>query len=202
MTDRNSDSRIPRDQADSPAGAAVSKAVLRRRLADARSALPIETRAVWDAALGQQLLAWCQRGGWPQLGVYWALAGEPALDAAYAALAARGVALLLPVVVEKHAALAFAHWTPGEVMLRDKMGVAVPADLRLAPTPAALLVPCLGFSPARLRLGYGGGYYDRTLALPPRPATAGIAYACQAVDFDGDEHDIALDIILTEQGPL
>lgn len=174
--------------------------MLRRQLSDARTVLPGPTRAAWDQALGAQLLAWCQDGGWHQLGVYWALAGEPDLQPAYAALAARGVALLLPVVVEKHAALAFAHWAPGEAMVKDKMGVAVPADLRLAPCPAALLVPCLGFSPARLRLGYGGGYYDRTLALAPRPATAGIAYACQQVVFDADPHDIPLDVILTEQG--
>ena len=198
----NSDSRIPRGPATSPAPAGSAKAELRRQLSAARTALPGPTRAGWDQALGAHLLAWCGAGGWPQVAVCWALAGEPDLTPAYAALAARGVALLLPVVVEKHAALAFAHWLPGEAMVKDKMGVTVPAHLRLAPCPPALLVPCLGFSPARLRLGYGGGYYDRTLALAPRPATAGIAYACQRAAFAADPHDIALDVILTEAGPL
>lgn len=136
----------------------------------------------------------------PALGVYWPLPGEPDVHAVYAALAARGVRLALPVVLKKHAALAFADWTPGEPMVTDAMGVAIPARLRIDACPPALLVPCPGFNAARFRLGYGGGFYDRTLALAPRPATLGIAYACLAVDFASDAHDIALDDIATERG--
>jgi 5,10-methenyltetrahydrofolate synthetase len=60
-------------------------------------------------------------------------------------------------------------------------------------------VPCLGFNAQRYRLGYGGGFYDRTLAPLPRPATAGVAYACLEAQFGHAAHDIALDAILTEQ---
>jgi 5,10-methenyltetrahydrofolate synthetase len=68
--------------------------------------------------------------------------------------------------------------------------------------PPALLVPCLGFSEQGYRLGYGGGFYDRTLAPAPRPATLGIAYACQQVAFAADEHDLPLDAVITEHtGP-
>ena len=198
----NSDSRITRETGASPAVQAVTKAELRKQLAAMRRALDATTRAAWDAALCAQLLAWCARHNWPALGVYHALAGEPDLAPAYAALAAQGVQLLLPVVLEKAAPLAFAAWLPGEPMHKDGMGVAVPAQLRLTTPPPALLVPCLGFNSARLRLGYGGGYYDRTLAALPRPATAGIAYACLAAEFPGDAHDIALDVILTETGAV
>jgi 5,10-methenyltetrahydrofolate synthetase len=59
-------------------------------------------------------------------------------------------------------------------------------------------VPCLGFNPQGYRLGYGGGYYDRTLEPAPRPLTVGIAYACLAAAFDGAPHDVALDAIVTE----
>ncbi|MDT1883830.1 5-formyltetrahydrofolate cyclo-ligase, partial [Acinetobacter baumannii] len=75
----------------------------------------------------------------------------------------------------------------------DRLGVAVPSDLRMVERPPALLVPCLGFNAQGYRVGYGGGFYDRTLAPAPRPATVGIAYACQLVAFDGDVHDVPLD---------
>ena len=74
-----------------------------------------------------------------------------------------------------------------------------PADaVPLRPAPAALLVPCLGFNEERYRLGYGGGYYDRTLEHAPRPRTLGIAYACLQAQFASGPYDIALDHIVTE----
>ena len=85
-------------------------------------------------------------------------------------------------------------------MVKDAMGVAVPASRRMVALPPALLVPCLGFNPDHFRLGYGGGYYDRTLEHTPRPFTLGIAYACQAAQFTGAAHDVALDRIITELG--
>ena len=194
----NSDPRITCDPATRPPIAPEGKAGLRKALLAARRALPEATRAPWDAAIAQRLLEWCAQEKITQLGVYWPLHGEPDLHDAYAQLAVRGVALCLPVVLEKHAPLAFSDWTPGEAMVKDGMGVAVPARLRLRPAPAALLVPCLGFNEQRFRLGYGGGYYDRTLAQLPRPRTVGIAYACLAASFPNGEYDIALDHIMTE----
>ena len=171
---------------------------MRPALLAARRALPEATRSSWDAAIAQRLLAWCANENIADIGVYWPLHGEPDLHAAYAQLAARGVALSLPVVLEKHAPLAFASWTPGEPMVKDGMGVAVPARLRLIPAPPALLVPCLGFNAERYRLGYGGGYYDRTLEHAPRPLTLGIAYGCLQAAFASGPYDIALDHIMTE----
>ena len=199
-------SRIPRAPADLPAaapsetGSAVDKRELRRQLAARRAAIDPADKALWDAGIGRQLLDWQQAEGIVTLGVYWPLKGEVDLTATYAALAARGVALLLPVVVARDAALAFTLWTPGEAMHKDAMGVAVPEQLRLTARPPALLVPCLGFDAHGYRLGYGGGYYDRTLAAAPRPLTVGIAYSCQQAQFAILPHDIALDRVLTEAG--
>ncbi|MCP2007849.1 5,10-methenyltetrahydrofolate synthetase [Duganella sp. HSC-15S17] len=157
------------------------------------------TRAAWDHAIGAQVVDWWKAAQPAALGVYWPLRDEPDLHAAYAELARLGARLLLPVVVEKHAALEFAEWRIGEAMVKDAMGVAVPAELRLQQaTPPALLVPCLGFNPQGYRLGYGGGFYDRTLARSPRPQTLGIAYQCLRIRFDSDGHDVALDRIITE----
>ncbi|HTN67184.1 MAG TPA: 5-formyltetrahydrofolate cyclo-ligase, partial [Burkholderiaceae bacterium] len=122
---------------------------------------------------------------------------EPDLAPAYATLAMRGVQLALPVVVARAAPLRFAHWIPGAPLVVGTFDVPVPRE----PTwvdPPTLLVPCLGFNSARMRLGYGGGFYDRTLAGAPRPATIGIAYGCLQAEFEAAPHDIALDCILTE----
>ncbi|HAT31804.1 MAG TPA: 5-formyltetrahydrofolate cyclo-ligase [Janthinobacterium sp.] len=198
----NSDSRIPRGADAQAAPATNPKADLRKRLLNARLAIGDDSRALWNGEICARALAWCAVREVTVLGVYWPLRGEPDLRPAYTELAARGVRLALPVVLEKDAPLAFADWIPGEAMVRDGMGVAVPSRLRIVARPPALLVPCLGFNGERLRLGYGGGFYDRTLAPAPRPATLGVAYACLALDFAGDAHDIALDNIVTEAGVL
>jgi len=190
----NSDPRIPRP----PAADASQKEELRSRLLAARRAIDDAARAQWDAALCARVVDWWRTHRVPALGVYWPLRGEPDLQPAYGELARLGVQLLLPVVVERHAPLAFAHWDIGEPMVRDRMGVAVPATLRLTGYPPALLVPCLGFNAGRYRLGYGGGFYDRTLAHAPRPVAVGIAYACMEAPFAHDAHDVALDAVLTE----
>ena len=184
------------------AATALDKTALRHALRAARNGLDAVTRAGLDARIGARVQAWWQALGLERdavLGVYWPLAGEPDLGDCYAALAARGVRLALPVVLARDTALGFAAWTPGEALQEDAMGVAVPATRHLlAHLPAALVVPCLGFNAHGYRLGYGGGYYDRTLAATPRPHTAGVAYRCQQALFDGAAHDIALDTILTE----
>ena len=180
---------------------AIDKAALRESLALVRRAIPAPQKSLWDAAIGHRVLAWWRaemaHAAGP-LGVYWPLRGEPDLSIAYAELADSGVRLALPVVLARDAALGFAAWTPGEAMVKDSMGVAVPAVLRVLERPPVLLVPCLGFDAQRYRLGYGGGYYDRTLAAQPRPLTVGIAYACQQTEFASAPHDVALDRMITE----
>ncbi|WP_223464775.1 5-formyltetrahydrofolate cyclo-ligase [Massilia soli] len=175
------------------------KAALRKTLAAARKALDPVQKQQWDARICANVLAWWDAGKPGHIGVYWPLAGEPDLHPAYAALARAGVRLALPVVHQKDAALGFAHWEPGEAMVRDRMGVAVPQLLRPVERPQTLMIPCLGFNRHGYRLGYGGGYYDRTLAPHPRPLTLGIAYALAAASFADDPHDVALDLIITEQ---
>jgi 5-formyltetrahydrofolate cyclo-ligase len=202
------ESRIPRAPAAPPAlntdatdQAALAKQALRMALKQARSAIDPATRVQRDAAIGAQLLAWWRLRQFPAIGVYWPLAGEPDLRAAYAELADAGVRLALPVVLARDQALAFADWTPGEAMARDMLGMTVPGRLRMVARPPALVIPCLGFSDEGYRVGYGGGYYDRTLAGLPHPATVGVAYSGQRAVFSPAPFDVALDVILTEQPP-
>jgi len=178
--------------------AAAAKAALRKHLKSQRAAFAGDDKRDADRRIGEQVLAWWRRTRPPLLAVYWPLGGEPDLGETYLALASEGAALALPVVLERHVPLVFAAWTPGEAMGKDLTGIAVPADLRLVARPPALLVPCLGFDERGYRLGYGGGFYDRTLAGGVRPATLGVAYACQAARFDIGVHDVPLDLVVTE----
>ena len=115
----------------------------------------------------------------------------------YADLAQEGVKLALPVVMGKGAPLGFAGWTPGDALVCDAHGVPTPVKKNLI-RPEALLIPCVGFNADNIRLGYGGGFYDRTLAVKPRPLAIGVAYASARTSFNADPHDIALDIVITE----
>jgi 5,10-methenyltetrahydrofolate synthetase len=188
----------PRIPCASVASAGPDKQQLRRELKERRRAINPALKRSWDDRLGARVLHWWQAHPGTSLGVYWPLAGEPDLRPAYAELAEAGVRLALPVVVERDAALGWAAWMPGEPTLVDSMGIAVPADLRMVARPGALLVPCLGFNAQGYRLGYGGGFYDRTLEAEPRPRTVGVAYGCQLVEFDTGGYDIPLDEIITE----
>lgn len=173
---------------------------LRRNLLAVRRSISIDARADNDKAIRDALLTWCEATPIRCLGVYWPIRGEPDLRDAYAALSAQGIALALPVTVEKNAPLRFAAWKPGDATVRDAMGIAIPEKSAPFLEPDALVIPCVGFNSARVRLGYGGGFYDRTLASAPRPRTVGIAYALGLTQFEAEPHDIALDVILTECG--
>jgi 5-formyltetrahydrofolate cyclo-ligase len=175
------------------------KPALRLALIANRQAIQPEVRNQWDAEIGRRVIDWWAVHRPKTLGVFSPVRGEPDLQKVYAALAARGVQLALPIVVGKHEPLRFAAWMPGDPLTRDAMGVAIPADANRTVQPEALLVPCVGFNAMNLRLGYGGGFYDRTLAVQPRPRAVGIAYECCLVEFNGAAHDVALDEIITER---
>lgn len=174
------------------------KPALRNTLLAVRQAVPADLRRQWDAAIATRIIEWWAAHPVRTLAVYWPIRGEPDVRPAYDELARRGAQLALPVVVAKNAPLGFAAWTPGDVMVKDTMGVSIPAHAKPGLRPEALLIPCVGFNATRMRLGYGGGYYDRTLALEPRPIAIGIAHACALAEFDADPHDVGLDLIITE----
>lgn len=120
-----------------------------------------------------------------------------------AALAERGLTLALPVVEKKKAPLAFRRYRPGEALVSGPHGALVPEKTAEAATPDILVIPLLGFTRAGGRLGYGGGYYDRTLAAlrAERPVLAvGYAYGAQEVDaLPLSPLDEGLDWIVTER---
>ncbi|WDZ95633.1 5-formyltetrahydrofolate cyclo-ligase [Herbaspirillum sp. WKF16] len=174
------------------------KAALRADLLARRKALDSKGKSISDELIGRRLLDWCAAHAIGSLGVYHPIRREPDLLAAYNALAARGVHLSLPVVVGPDAPLDFRRWTTGDPLQKDALGTLVPAMDAPIVKPQALLVPCVGYTARGMRLGYGGGFYDRTLALPQRPLAVGVCYSFGLVEFDGEAHDIALDVVLTD----
>lgn len=172
---------------------------LRAQLQAQRNACEPAQKYLLDMQIQKHLLAWLATVNISTVGVYWSIRSEPNLQAAYEELAARDIRLALPVILAANAPLRFALWRPGDPVRTAAFGTAVPAN-EIWIEPQALLLPCLGFNRAGFRLGYGGGFYDRTLEHQPRPLTAGIAYSDALVEFSAAEHDVALDCIITEHG--
>ena len=133
---------------------------------------------------------------------YWPIKGEPDLRPLMTDLHRAGVTLALPVVETRAAPLVFRRWVPGMKLVRGDWNIPVPPPEAEALTPTITLAPCLGWDDAQFRLGWGGGYFDRTLAvIAPRPLTIGIALAAARLPtIFPQPHDIALDLILTEDG--
>lgn len=179
----------------------------RGRLIEARLALPVEQRQQASARIIERLDGYCRAAGLLRPGVvvsgYWPLRGEPDLRPWLAGLHAQGFICVLPVVVEKGAPLQFRRWSPGCAMQKGFWNIPVPADPATF-TPQLLLAPVVGFDRQCYRLGYGGGYFDRTLALLrslQRPFhVIGVGYAAAGIaSIRPLPHDIALNAIITEQ---
>ncbi len=177
------------------------KALLRKQLQAERQALvDRHQRAV---QLQEVLRVWLVSRPERQIGAYWPIKGEfDALPALFRWSEAEGVRRMgLPVINRETKQLRFHVWFPGCPMEDDAYGIPKPKDTE-AFEPTLLLVPCVGFGPKGTRLGYGGGFYDRTLAaLAPRPLTVGLAYGHGFIPWlEAEPHDVPLDAILTEDG--
>jgi 5-formyltetrahydrofolate cyclo-ligase len=171
----------------------------RAELIAARVAAGPRRRAGWDKVITAQLLDEVPNLEWLVVGIYWPFKGEYDVRAVARQLHARGTRLALPVVVEKNRPLEFRAWTPEAKLVPGIWNIPVPADGEPI-EPEALLVPLVGFDGHRFRLGYGGGYYDRTLAsLRRKPVTIGIGFElAELPTIHPQPHDIAMDTIVTE----
>ena len=166
-------------------------------------AAAIAARAGQDPALGvhlagRLLTGWRFRPGSAVAG-FWPLAGEIDIRPLLLALAGRGHPIVLPVTPARGNPLSFRHWRPGDVLVRERFGTVRPLGEPMVPD--LLLVPLLAFDARGRRLGYGGGFYDRTLAGLPGRVAIGCAFAVQRVDcVAADVHDMPLQAVATERG--
>lgn len=151
----------------------------------------------WPLA-GNVLAAWRFRPSMVVAG-FWPLSGEIDIRPLLLALAGRGHPVALPITPAVGNPLTFARWRPGDPLVRERFGTVRPEGEPLVPD--LLLVPLLAFDGQCRRLGYGGGFYDRTLAALPGPTAIGCAFAAQRVDCVAAEaHDMRLDAVATERG--
>lgn len=170
----------------------------RERLIALRMALPPALRR----AAGEHIAAGiraiiAERPG--VLGIYWPFRAEfdprPLVDS----LVAEGRGVALPVVIDRRGPLEYRAWAPGEPLVAGVWDIPIP-ERREVVTPSMVLAPLVGFDRACYRLGYGGGYFDRTLgSLDPRPLAIGVGFSGQRIDtIHPQPFDIPMDYIVTE----
>ena len=177
----------------------------RIRLAGLREGLGQNGRAQISAQISrnlENLLAERGVGQGTVVSGYWPIRGEPDLRPLLAQLHRTGITIALPVVETRAAPLIFRLWTPETRMVRGDWNIPVPPPEARVLTPDVTLAPCLGWDGGCYRLGWGGGYFDRTLAaLTRRPTGIGIALAAARLPtIYPQPHDIPLDMIVTEDG--
>lgn len=177
--------------------------LLRETKAEARKRA-LAAREGCDPALGAELARHVLEGGLIAPGArvagFWPMGPEIDLRPLLHALHARGHAICLPHTTPRGHPLTFRPWTPGAPMEHGRGGTRHPARAEEV-APDALLVPLLAFDRAGRRLGYGGGYYDRTLPLFPRATVIGCAFAAQEFpEVPAGPEDVRLPRVATERG--
>jgi 5-formyltetrahydrofolate cyclo-ligase len=171
----------------------------RAELIERRRAIPREIRAQASSSVMARLFDQIPDLGGAVIGFYWPIKGELDMRELVATCVTAGATAALPVVVEKNQPVEFHTWTPGCDMTTGLWNVPVPA-VRDVVTPTLLLAPLVGFDTDCYRLGFGSGYYDRTLAaLSPRPLVIGVGYENgRLASIHPQPHDIAMDAIASE----
>lgn len=173
----------------------------RRELLAIRRAIPDELRAQYNHALCERLLKWITEKQVKTVSVYLPIRNEPDLAELYEALKGK-VQMALPYVPAKDVPLQFMLWQPGDELVDGAFNIPVPKSMQQVPMPEALLIPCVGYTADRYRLGYGGGFFDRTLEGQSNVLTVGVAYSCLETRFEIGEYDIPLSVIVTESGEV
>lgn len=177
----------------------------RARLLAERAGLPVAVRQAAAEAIARHLDALMAARFASLKGLtvsaWWPIKAELNLRHWLETLLARGARVALPVVVAPATPLAFRPWTPDGKMVQGFWKIPVPADGPEV-VPDVTLAPVVGWDAAGFRLGYGGGYFDRTLAaLAPRPLAIGIGLdAARIATIFPQPHDVAMDAIVTETG--
>jgi 5-formyltetrahydrofolate cyclo-ligase len=171
----------------------------RARLLALRTALPPALRRDHGETIATRLRELLADRGGLRLGVYWPFRAEfdprPLVDW----LMAEGSAVALPVVIDKKGPLEYRAWRPGEPLVDGVWGIPVPEKREIV-VPDAVLAPLVGFDEVCYRLGYGGGYFDRTLAaLEPKPLAIGVGFELSRIEtIHPQPFDVPMDFVVTE----
>jgi 5,10-methenyltetrahydrofolate synthetase len=173
----------------------------RERLIAERLAVPAAERRSHTDRIAEALDAAIGDPSGRIISAYWPFRGEPDLRPWMAAATARGAVCALPIVREKNAPMIFRAWKEGDRMERGIWNILIPAD-GAEVIPDIVIAPLVGFDCGCYRLGYGGGYFDRTLAkLNRTPRVIGVGYGHQRIPtIHPQPHDIPMNMIITEDG--
>lgn len=183
---------------------AVWRRAERQRLLAERAAMPVDTRHAASDAVARHLddvlsQQFASLHGLT-ISAWWPIKAELNLRHWLAALQGRGARAALPVVIQRGGPLSFRPWTESTIMKRGFWSIPVPAD---GPEviPDVVLAPLVGWDMAGYRLGYGGGYFDRTLAHLSSPLAIGVGLdAARLPTIFPQPHDMPMQIIVTESG--
>ncbi len=173
----------------------------RAQLLAERTSASAQDHAAWSVSINALLVEALDLQAPCVLGLCWPYRAEFDARPLAAHLRARGVRSALPVVRRPGLPLEFRHWWPGVVMDKGVYDIPVPRDTELL-LPDVLLVPPVGIDAQGYRLGYGGGYFDRTLAAMARkPVCIATAFDLSRIDtLDPQAHDVRMDFVLSESG--
>lgn len=173
----------------------------RARLIALREAADDASREAWSRSITQSLEGGFPIGAGMVVGFCWPYKGEYDIRFPVRTWRDLGAAAALPAVVDKHKPLEFRIWWPGAPMRPEVYDIPVPVDTP-AVTPGVLFAPVVGFEAAGFRLGYGGGYFDRTLAsITPKPIAIAVGFELQRLDTTYPQpHDVVMDFMVTEAG--
>jgi len=176
---------------------------VRDELIQRRAALSAEERRARAQRACAQLEQAVDFTRYRVLGFCWPIRGEFDAREIVNRHLARGGLAALPVVVRAAAPLEFWRWSPGIAMQTGVWNIPIPKQ-REPLTPDAVIAPLVGFDRAGYRLGYGGGYFDRTLAATaPRPFAIGFGYADSLLEtIYPQPHDIPMNLIVTDEPVL
>ncbi len=176
------------------------RAILRRRLLAARDRLAPSERRAAAAAITARLHGRL-RTTTGAIALYWPIRGEPDLRPLAAVLAAEGRTLALPVIVARRAPMVFRRWRVGRPLVRGVWDIPIPPADEAELDPEVVVVPVVGVGPAGHRLGYGGGYYDRTLARRRPRLVVGVGHrGARLARFAAAPHDRPLDLFVHPGG--
>jgi 5-formyltetrahydrofolate cyclo-ligase len=173
------------------------RAQWRRDLRAAREALT--DRPEREARLLARVEQWLNTLEVSRLAFFWATRGEPDLSSLIQRWLQAGPRRIAGLPVMEGEFLRFAPWSPGVPLISGPFDIQIPqTEQRI--DPQLLLIPCVGIDRMRYRLGYGGGYYDRTLPrMSPRPITAGVGFDSARLEtIDPKPHDLQLDVAITD----
>jgi len=165
----------------------------------------LAAREVWDPASGSALGEHVLREVAPPQGAivsgFWPMGREIDIRPLLMVLHDQGHPIVLPETPKRGNPLIFRVWRPGDVLVAERFGTSRPTgEVR---NPDFLLVPLLAFDRRGYRVGYGAGYYDRTLAALPGRFRLGVAYAAQELDeVPAGPYDERLDAVATERGVI